>query len=124
MAYIHLSRLSEHGCLSSLFLPVQRFLLFQRRNLNVYPTNETVAQVFARLSALRDALDGPQVSLLVAVTACLHMMAFTLSTFWRFATALPSDGAKWPTSLASPRNCMFSRRNLSQDMLSYIWALH
>lgn len=44
-------------------MAVQRFLLFQRRDLNVYPTNETVAQVFARLSAFRDALDGPQVSL-------------------------------------------------------------
>ncbi|KAK9839115.1 hypothetical protein WJX74_009810 [Apatococcus lobatus] len=42
------------------FAAIERFLLFQRRNVNVYPTNETVAQVFARLSALRDALDGPQ----------------------------------------------------------------
>ncbi|KAK9862603.1 hypothetical protein WJX84_007504, partial [Apatococcus fuscideae] len=38
-----------------------RYLLFQRRNNIVYPTNETVAQVFARLSAYRDLYDGPQV---------------------------------------------------------------
>lgn len=40
---------------------LQRYLLFQRRNNIVYPTNETVAQVFARLSAYRDLYDGPQV---------------------------------------------------------------
>ena len=43
------------------FLLMQRYLLFQRRDMPVYPTNETVAQVFARLSAYRDAMDGPQV---------------------------------------------------------------
>ena len=43
------------------WLSLQRYLLFQRANNTVYPTNETVAQVFARLSAFRDAYDGPQV---------------------------------------------------------------
>ncbi|KAK9826220.1 hypothetical protein WJX74_000769 [Apatococcus lobatus] len=43
------------------FAAVERYLLFQRRNNIVYPTNETVAQVFARLSAYRDLYDGPQV---------------------------------------------------------------
>ena len=38
----------------------QRFLLWQRRNNTVAPFNETVQQVFARVSALRDSLDGPQ----------------------------------------------------------------
>ncbi|KAK9865756.1 hypothetical protein WJX84_001274 [Apatococcus fuscideae] len=42
------------------FAAIERFLLFQRRENPVYPTNETVAQVFARLSAYRDAMDGPQ----------------------------------------------------------------
>jgi hypothetical protein len=32
-------------------------LLFERRNLTVEPFNETVQQVFARVSALRDRLD-------------------------------------------------------------------
>jgi len=41
---------------------VQRFLLWERRNNTVMPFNETVQQVFARVSALRDSLDGPQVS--------------------------------------------------------------
>ncbi|EIE26936.1 hypothetical protein COCSUDRAFT_59434 [Coccomyxa subellipsoidea C-169] len=40
---------------------VQRMLLWQRRNNTVYPFNETVQQVFARISALRDSLDGPPV---------------------------------------------------------------
>lgn len=39
---------------------VQRVLLFERRNNIVQPFNETVQQVFSRISALRDALDGPQ----------------------------------------------------------------
>ncbi len=45
-------------------LIAQRMLLWQRRNNTVYPFNETVQQVFARISALRDSLDGPPVSLL------------------------------------------------------------
>ena len=40
---------------------VQRMLLWQMRNYTVEPFNETVQQVFARVSALRDSLDGPQV---------------------------------------------------------------
>ena len=40
---------------------MQRFLLWERRNNTVMPFNETVQQVFARVSALRDSLDGPQV---------------------------------------------------------------
>ncbi|KAK9915059.1 hypothetical protein WJX75_004249 [Coccomyxa subellipsoidea] len=39
---------------------VQRMLLWERRNNTVAPFNETVQQVFARISALRDSLDGPQ----------------------------------------------------------------
>ena len=39
----------------------QRVLLWQRRNTIVQPFGETVQQVFARISALRDSLDGPQV---------------------------------------------------------------
>ncbi|KAL3146076.1 hypothetical protein ABBQ38_015425 [Trebouxia sp. C0009 RCD-2024] len=39
---------------------VQRMLLWQMRNYTVEPFEETVQQVFARVSALRDSLDGPQ----------------------------------------------------------------
>lgn len=48
---------------------VQRMLLWQMRNYTVEPFGETVQQVFARVSALRDSLDGPQV--LTSSSACL-----------------------------------------------------
>ena len=41
---------------------VQRSILFDLKDEIVPPTNETVTQVFARLSAYRDIMDGPQVS--------------------------------------------------------------
>lgn len=44
---------------SPLFL-LQRFVLWGMRNETVHPFNETVQQAFARVSALRDSLDGPQ----------------------------------------------------------------
>ena len=40
---------------------VQRFLLYQLRNAIIQPFGETAQQVFARISSLRDSLDGPQV---------------------------------------------------------------
>lgn len=40
---------------------VQRSILFDLKDEIVPPTNETVTQVFARLSAYRDSMDGPQV---------------------------------------------------------------
>lgn len=40
---------------------LQRFLLWQLRNEIVEPFGETAQQVFARVSAMRDRLDGPQV---------------------------------------------------------------
>ena len=39
----------------------QRYLLYQLRNTIIKPFGETALQVFARISALRDSLDGPQV---------------------------------------------------------------
>lgn len=42
-------------------LHMQRVLLWERRNNLVPPFGETVQQVFARISALRDSLDGPSV---------------------------------------------------------------
>lgn len=45
------------------FAAVERVLLYQIRNSTVEPFGETVQQVFARVSALRDSLDGPQVSM-------------------------------------------------------------
>ena len=41
---------------------MQRSILFDLKDEIVPPTNETVTQVFARLSAYRDAMDGPQVT--------------------------------------------------------------
>ena len=41
---------------------MQRILLWERRNNTVEPFGETVQQVFARISALRDRLDGTVVS--------------------------------------------------------------
>ena len=40
----------------------QRFLLWERHNMTVRPFVETVQQVYARISALRDGLDGPQIT--------------------------------------------------------------
>ena len=40
---------------------MQRILLWERRNNTVEPFGETVQQVYARISALRDRLDGPVV---------------------------------------------------------------
>ena len=50
------------------FAAVERTLLYQMRNKTVDPFGETVQQVFARISAFRDSLDGPQVSLHLPVT--------------------------------------------------------
>ena len=38
---------------------LQRFLLWQLRDTNIAPFGETAQQVFARISAARDLLDGP-----------------------------------------------------------------
>lgn len=42
---------------------LQRSILYDLKDEIVPPTNETVSQVFARLSAYRDAMDGPQARL-------------------------------------------------------------
>ena len=42
---------------------VERMMLWSLRNETIAPFNETAQQVFARVSALRDSLDGPQVCL-------------------------------------------------------------
>ena len=39
---------------------LQRFLLWQLKDEIVEPFGETALKVFARVSALRDRLDGPQ----------------------------------------------------------------
>ena len=50
---------------------VQRSILYDLKDEIVPPTNETVAQVFARLSAYRDSMDGPQVPAnLLSVIIC------------------------------------------------------
>ena len=63
-------------CQQCVMLVIQRMLLWSRRNNTVAPFNETVQQVFARISAFRDSLDGPQVRAIpvpVAQTACCHL---------------------------------------------------
>jgi len=52
------------------FAAVERTLLYQMRNETVEPFGETVQQVFARISALRDSLDGPQVSPQICCRRC------------------------------------------------------
>ena len=60
------------------FAAVERTLLYQMRNYTVAPFNETVQQVFSRISALRDSLDGPQVSLSYV---CLRTLTTIACTF-------------------------------------------
>ena len=60
---------------------VQRSILYDLKDEIVPPTNETVAQVFARLSAYRDAMDGPQVTanVLPAKLLCLARLSDTVA---------------------------------------------
>jgi len=51
---------------------VQRILLWERRNNTVEPFGETVQQVFARVSALRDRLDGTVVSICAMLSVVYH----------------------------------------------------
>ena len=61
------------------FAAVERVLLFQMRNMTVEPFGETVQQVFSRISALRDSLDGPQVSLwLIRMLPSMPAFSFDL----------------------------------------------
>ncbi|KAK9865943.1 hypothetical protein WJX84_012323 [Apatococcus fuscideae] len=52
--------LSGLACTATAFAAIERSILFDLRDEIVPPTNETVAQVFARISAYRDSMDGPQ----------------------------------------------------------------
>ena len=49
---------------------MQRRILWDLRDEIVDPFNETVHQVFARISAYRDALDGPQVLFIYPFYSC------------------------------------------------------
>ena len=51
--------MSSSCCHITLLLALQRFLLWQLRETIIEPFNETAQQVFARISAARDFLDGP-----------------------------------------------------------------
>ena len=62
--------------LTARVLVPQRMLLWQRRNNTVAPFNETVQQVFARISAFRDSLDGPQVC--TTPSSFVYTPSFTL----------------------------------------------
>ena len=83
---------------------VQRFLLWERRNNTVMPFNETVQQVFARVSALRDSLDGPQVHphlcWLHLSAPHLSLQPADLSSSWEHASFLLRP--------QSPRVCLRS----------------
>ena len=51
---------------------LERVMLFDLKDKIIEPFGETAQQVFARISALRDSLDGPQVIILpdVAISSC------------------------------------------------------
>ena len=61
---------------------VQRMLLWQMRNFTVEPFGETVQQVFARVSALRDSLDGPQVQLQNPFACCIVFLSLAGFRDW------------------------------------------
>ena len=48
---------------------VERMLLYQLRDEIIEPFGETAQQAFARVSALRDSLDGPQVHIKLYTTS-------------------------------------------------------
>lgn len=67
---------------------LQRMLLWQRRNNTVMPFNETVQQVFARISALRDSLDGPQVREYLFYSNSLYRLDKIVQEWWSIAPGL------------------------------------
>lgn len=48
---------------------LERVMLFDLKDKIIEPFDETAQQVFARISAMRDSLDGPQVCLLQGAAA-------------------------------------------------------
>lgn len=50
---------------------LERVMLFDLKDKIIEPFGETAQQVFARISAMRDSLDGPQVCLLPGAAALL-----------------------------------------------------
>ncbi len=95
---------------------MQRYLLFQRREMPVYPTNETVQQVFARLSAYRDMMDGPQ------VTPTQHYL-FHISTKILLATlvAIVIHGRMEPRSSA---HSAFVHAARIEKTAKWLWSHH
>lgn len=53
---------------------LERVMLFDLKDKIIEPFGETAQQVFARISAMRDSLDGPQVRLLPGAAAMLTAM--------------------------------------------------
>ena len=52
---------------------LERVMLFDLKDKIIEPFGETAQQVFARISAMRDSLDGPQVCLPhMVVQCCCH----------------------------------------------------
>ncbi len=70
---------------------MQRFLLYQMRNVIVQPFGETAQQVFARVSAQREAWTGTGVSLLDCqpFASGHHLVMPLILTAWE---ALTVDG--------------------------------
>lgn len=65
-----------HGDQSDcILILLQRSILYDLKDEIVPPTNETVAQVFARLSAYRDAMDGPQVTFILCAWNWLFILS-------------------------------------------------
>ena len=82
----------------------QRILLWERRNNTVEPFGETVQQVYARISALRDRLDGPVVKRLAttprkhlncSVTSYGRALCSSLSALHAVRCLDKSENASW-----------------------------
>jgi hypothetical protein len=74
-------------------------LLWQFRNYIVAPFGETVEQVFARISALRDSLDGPQVR--SGVQHCRGPLSFWRKWMLGRGCMTQGDGAVVPDICAA-----------------------
>lgn len=66
---------------------VERFLLWQMRNMTVQPFNETAQQVFARISAYRDMMDGAPLT----DQGLVNTDPRTIAVPYNFINLIPTD---------------------------------
>ena len=81
----------------------QRMLLWNIRTQIVPPFNETVLQVFARVSAYRDSLDGPQVP---TPPRRQHAPAACCCSAWFAACAVKSGLLSLDRGSSAPKECL------------------